>query len=106
MEPIEQDANAAGGEGDAAVGGAVVHRDRIAVVADGLAAGEDDVVDVALALVLFFGREDPLIAAQQTALGALQVEERESQPVNRAGGGDAYAVVDHQPALWRLDQRG
>src|ERR1700730_5918519 len=58
FEPGQHLVDAAGGEAHAGVCTAVVEVDRVAVWADGVAAGEDDVVDVSEALVGLFGPED------------------------------------------------
>jgi hypothetical protein len=95
------------------VGGAVVwchvslRCPRVSVVgAEREAAGEDDVGDVALALVGGLGAEDPRVAAQEAVLGF--VAGRRGRARGGRGcprGGVPHAVIEHQPAALGLDQR-
>src|SRR5437868_3790656 len=84
VEPVEERADAPGRERDAGVRGAVVEPERVAVRVDRVAAREGDVADVPGALVGRLGTEDPLVAAQQAMLGAIEREEREPEPIEAA----------------------
>jgi len=75
MQPIQERANAAGCEGHAGVGTSIIEVDTIAIRADGLAAREDYVTDVAYHLVHGLRPEDPLVAPQQAMLRPFEIEQ-------------------------------
>ena len=104
IEPLQDLANAPRSYGDRSICGAVVEVQRVAVAADGLAAGEGDVVDVALRFVDRFRAEDPFVSAQEELGGLFEVEEGHAQSIEAAGGVGADAVVDHEPSALGLDQ--
>src|SRR5579862_6785442 len=82
-EPRQHPADAPFGEGEAGVGRAVVEPQRVAVGAEGVAAREGDVRDVALALVDGRRAEDPRVAAGEARLRLVEREERRAEPVER-----------------------
>ena len=72
---------------------------------DRVPAGEDDVADVAVALVRRLGAEDPRVAAREAPLRLIEREERDAEAIEAPGGRVPDAVVEHEPAARRLDQR-
>src|SRR5258706_3442556 len=53
----------------------------------------------------FCRTKDPSVAAFQATPGIMQIKQCQSQPIQRAGGSLAHAMVNHQPALLSLDGR-
>ncbi len=106
LQPVEQRAEAGGGDPDAGVRLPVVHAERVAVGEQGGTAREHDVVDVAHPFGEVARPEHPRVAAQQAAVRVVQVEEREAVAVQDAAAGRLDAVVDEEPALGRADGRG
>ena len=106
FQPVEHLADAAGGQRDARVGGAVVEPKGVAVGLDRVSAGKHNVVYVAKALVVGLGAEHPGVAATQTLLGRVEIQQRQADAVEFAGGRGAHAVIDQQPAGGRFYGRG
>ena len=92
-------------------------RDDIRDVLDGLGIAQGDmarahIVGISMGgfATLHFGFAYPerarslVVAAQQTALSCLQIEERNTNPVQRAGCRSPHAVIEHQPSAGRLDE--
>src|SRR5581483_10575016 len=104
-EPLEDLVHAPGSHGDAGVCCAVVETNRVAVLAERVAAREGHVGDVSLTLVRSFGSEDPAVASPKAVLGPLEVQKRYAQAVQTSRGRVPDAVIDHQPTGRRLDQR-
>src|ERR1700730_15569288 len=75
IQPLEERANTGPGEGDRTIRSSVIHVDGVAVGVDRISARKHDIVDVAVALVVRFGTENPRIAAQQALLWVLQSKE-------------------------------
>src|SRR5512140_678026 len=105
LQPAEEMPDAARGESHPGVGGAVVHVQGVAVVADRAATGKRHVSDVTVLLVGRLGAEDPLVAAQEADIRVLEVEKRQSQPVKRPRGCMPDAMVEHEPPRGRLNER-
>jgi len=105
VEPGKEAADAAVGQGDAGIRGAVVEIDDVAVCGNGVATGKHDVLNISAAFVLRFGGEHPGISADQTALGLFEGKKSQAKAIDGAGGRSADAVVDHQPASGRFDRR-
>ena len=74
--------DAARGQRNAGVGRTVIQIDRISIRADGLPAGEDNILDVSTALIPGSWTEDPGIPALQADLRLLQIEERQPQAID------------------------
>ena len=81
LKPIENGANTAGGQGNARIRRAIIDVNGVAVGSNGVAARKDDVVHIAALLVGFFGPKNPLIAAFQAPFRAVQIKQRQAQPV-------------------------
>lgn len=77
---------------------------RVTVQPDRLPAREDDILDISAALIRRFRTEDPRVPALQANLRILQIEQRQTNPVDAAGGRLANAVVQRQPALRGFNQ--
>ena len=78
--------------------------DRRSLVVD-QPAREERVRHVALTLVRLARREHPVGGSAKHARRLLEVEQRETDPVDRAGDRLLDAVVDEQPAVLGLEQR-
>src|SRR4051812_33568080 len=102
---LEQLVEPCGREADRGVGGPVVEADVAARRVVDEAAGEDDVGDVAGALVGRDGCEHPPGEAAQDAGRLVEVEQREADAVDLAGDGLLDAVVDQQPAVLGTERR-
>jgi hypothetical protein len=84
VQPGEKTADAAPGKRNAGVGSAIIKIDGVPVRADGLSAGENDVIDVSDTFIGGFRSEYPGISALQANLWLLQIEEREAKAINAA----------------------
>ena len=71
LQPLQHATDTALSEGDRSVRGAIVQVERVAILPDRVAAGEDDVVHVTRALVVRFRRQHELVAWPQTARGVV-----------------------------------
>ena len=80
-EPAKQVSFAARRERQAGVSGAVVEVDGVVVGAERVAAGERDVADIPVALVLRFGTEDPRFSACKAHLGLVESEEGDAETI-------------------------
>jgi hypothetical protein len=77
VEPAQERTNATLRQGDTRVCGAVVEIGGVSI-RDRISAREDHVLNVTVAFILRFRRENPGIAANQTLLRILQIKERQS----------------------------
>ena len=105
IQPGEQTTNAARGQCHAGVARPVIHLNRVAIRADGLPTGEDDVFHVSTALIGFFRPEHPGVPALQADRRIMKIEESKAQTINASRSRLPHPVIDHQPALGRLDRR-
>jgi len=81
IKPIQQGANAAAGQSNRAVGSPVVDINGVAIRVHRVSAGEHNVVDIAMNLVLRLRPKDPRIAARQTLFRILKVKQCQAQSV-------------------------
>src|SRR4029453_17484027 len=98
IAPTQKGANAAGSQSNAGIRGAVIEIDRISVCRDSIAAWEYDILDVSVSLVVSLRRKHPRISAHQTFFRPLEIEERQTQPVDGTRRRPSDAVINHQPA--------
>ena len=82
IEPFKEATDACSGKGNAGIGCSVVNVDGVAIGGDGLAAREDDVMDVSDALVGSFRTEDPRVSALQADLRLVEVKKSEAQAID------------------------
>src|SRR5450756_383171 len=75
LQPLQDRPDAPGGQSYAAVGSTIVKIHPVPVRRQGVAAGKDHVVHVAVPLVWGLRCEDPVVAASYAASGVVQVEE-------------------------------
>lgn len=74
VEPGQETADAAVGQGDARICGTVIEIDRVAVCSNGIATGKYDVLNISPALVVRFGGEHPGISTDKTLLRLFQIK--------------------------------
>ena len=94
VEPGKESANAPSGQRHAGVASPVIEIDGIAVGPDGLPARKDHPGDVSVPFVWRLWAEDPAVSSLQAHIRLLEVEQSETETVNTAGSGLAYAVID------------
>lgn len=104
IEPTEKLADASGRHGDARVSRTVIEVDGIAICAQGVAAGEGDVPDIALTFVRRLGSKDPRVTTQQAVLGGVQIKQCHTEAIETAGGRSSDPVIQHQPPSRGLDE--
>src|SRR5687767_12691440 len=104
LQKVEDPGEVRVSETDDGVGRAVVDRDAIGVVIDERSAGEDDVRDVTNLLVERLGREEIVASASKHLPRLVEVEERRTHRVDEAVTRSEDAVVEHEPAVFRLDR--
>src|SRR6266496_3429789 len=68
IQPIQQGANTAAGQGNRAVSCSVINIDGVSIGVHRVSAWEHDIFDVAIALVLGLRPKDPRVASQQAFL--------------------------------------
>jgi len=105
IEPLQELTNTSRRECYAGVRCAVVEIDRVTVGVDGVAAGEDDVGHVSLALVGCLGAENPRIAPKEAVVGLVEREKGDAETVERPRRRVPNAVIKHQPPSMGLNQR-
>src|SRR5690348_10572900 len=96
---VQEVVESRGGDADGAVGGAVVEANLVAAGVVNKPAGEDDVWDVACALVWSERRKDPVGETSQDARRLVEVEQGEPDPIDLAADRVLDAVVEEQPAV-------
>src|SRR5205807_9294196 len=105
VQPIQQGANATASQGNRAISSSVIDVYGVAIDVHRVPAREDNVVYVAVTLVVGLRTKDPRIASQQTLFRILKLEQCESQPVQAAGRRVPYSVIEHEPSSRCLDWR-
>ena len=94
-----------GRETDRGVGGSVVEAQFARLLIVDEPARKDRVRHVAAAFVGLERPEHPVRRATEDSGGLLEIEQRETEPVDRARHCLFHAVVDQQPAVLRLEER-
>ena len=105
IEPVKNLADAARGERNAGIGRAVIEVDPVVVRVKRIATWKCDVADIAFALVVRFGSEDPGIATQETVLRGVEIKESRAQSIETSRARPPDSVIQHQPAARRFDER-
>jgi hypothetical protein len=85
--------------GDACVGGAVVHPHSPFVISNP-SGWKHHPGNISGPLVYGFWSQHPLIGTSQNPGGVLQIEQCDSRPIERAGGGGFDTVEQDQPAVF------
>jgi hypothetical protein len=104
FKPVQHRLHTTGCQGNTGVGGTIVQADGIAIGGNGVTAGKDDVINVAMLLVRFLWAKHPFVAAFDTVLRCMQVKQGHTQPVNATCGRLLHTVIEHQPALRRFNR--
>jgi len=98
IEPAQKSANAAVGQSDTGISGAIIEIDRVPVSSSGIAAGKYDILDVAVTLILGLGRKHPGVYPDQSFFRLLKIGGGQTQPVYGTRRRPSHTVIDHQPA--------